>query len=90
MTKIPNRESLLVRARGHYDRIKLYADLHIAEANSGAATLRNIRKGREATPMEKTIGEVIGWVDLTDLEKTQDSLNTATRHIQAQIGRAHV
>ncbi len=73
MSNIPEREERLLRSRCSYDRTKLYAELHIARASTGVSKLRKIKK---------PTGKVGQYVECTDEEKVEDSLNTALVHIQ--------
>lgn len=82
MTNIKDRDAILARCRVQYDMAKLYAQYWMTMAHTGAATLRDTAQGRKPTDEEKANGEVIAWTPHTDLEKTQNALNTSMIHIQ--------
>lgn len=69
MSKIPDREYRMVYCNAQLQQKILYAQYWMAMATTGAATQRNMTQGWEARKM-------------TDMEKTQDALDTALRHIR--------
>lgn len=76
------RERRLSYVRGQFEIAKAYVLYWQAMAMTGVATLRDTAQGREVTEEERAQGHVIGWRKHTDMEKTQNALQTMHTHIR--------
>lgn len=83
MSNIPDRENRIERVRQDINLRTLYAQYWMAQATTGIAALRDMKRGREPTPEETANGVIIGWTPLTDQEKIADALQTAESHIDS-------
>lgn len=69
-------------AKRQFEVSKMYALYWQAVAITGAYKFQKTQRGRKVTPEEKAKGEVIGWRDLTDDEKLENTLSTMQNHIR--------
>lgn len=82
MDNIPDRKSILIRARSWYDRTKLLAQHWQLMCQSGVAVTRDIQQAVEPTNEERADGRVVSWEPLSDKKKCSNALNTALTHIR--------
>ena len=75
-------ESRIANNEVQAEQAKLLAMLRHGELVSGAYKLRGLKRGCEPTDEEKADGQVIGFRDMTDEEKLQDTVDTMHRHIE--------
>lgn len=80
MTPELNRQ--IAYTRGQFEVHKAYVAYWQAMIISGAATTRNLTRGRKPTEEEKAAGQTIGWEALSDQEKIQEALQCMRRHIE--------
>ena len=82
MSRIPDRENKIVYVQGQMEVAKMYANYWCAMATTGSVKRRDLGRGREPTDEERAKGEIIGWTQVSDEEKTADALRIMKIHIQ--------
>lgn len=75
-------ERQIAFTRGQFEVHKAYVAYWQAMIVSGAATTRDLSRGRKPTEEEKSKGETIAWEQFTDQEKIWEALQCMRRHIE--------